>query len=755
MTLSANLGFPRMGKHRELKKALESFWAGKTSEAELRATAKDLRSQAWTLQKEKGVDLIPSNDFALYDQILDAASLLGIVPEKYKALPDSDLTRYFAMARGYQKDGHDLPALEMTKWFDTNYHYLVPDIEKNQTFSLHSRKPMDEFAEAKALGVKTRPVLIGPVSFLLLAKKDGKDLTTLIEKILPVYSDVLNQLKDADWVQIDEPCLVTDLSAEAKAAFKTVYAKIAALTSIPKIMLTTYFGALGDNLDLACSLPVQGLHIDLVRAPEQALTVANKLPKSSFLSLGVVDGRNIWRTDLDAALKTLTEVAEVRGKDKLIVAPSCSLLHSPADTQTETKLDPEFKSWLAFATEKLDEVASLAKALDAGHTKFPAFELSRAALASRKASSRVHNPAVKTRVKDLKDAMGKRKSAYGERRKAQSTLNLPLFPTTTIGSFPQTADVRSKRAAFKAGKIDKKVYDQFVAEQIQTAVKWQDDLGIDVLVHGEFERNDMVEYFGEQLDGFAFTENGWVQSYGSRCVKPPIIFGDVSRPKPMTVEWSRYAQSLTKTPMKGMLTGPVTILQWSFVRADQDRKTTCQQIAFAIRDEVSDLEAAGLRVIQIDEPAIREGLPLRKSEWKKYLDWAVECFRISASSVADSTQIHTHMCYSEFNDIIEAVGAMDADAVSIETSRSNMELLDAFAQYKYPNEVGPGVYDIHSPRVPTEDEMVTLLRAAAKVLDPKQLWVNPDCGLKTRGWDEVRPALASMVNAAKRVRAEL
>ncbi|RZA26839.1 MAG: 5-methyltetrahydropteroyltriglutamate--homocysteine S-methyltransferase, partial [Proteobacteria bacterium] len=535
MTLSANLGFPRMGKHRELKKALESFWAGKTSEADLRATAKDLRSQAWTLQKEKGVDLIPSNDFALYDQILDAASLLGIVPEKYKSLPDSDLTRYFAMARGYQKDGHDLPALEMTKWFDTNYHYLVPDIEKNQSFSLHSRKPMDEYAEAKALGVKTRPVLIGPVSFLLLAKKDGKDLTTLVEKILPVYSDVLSQLKDADWVQIDEPCLVTDLSAEAKAAFKTVYTKIAALTSIPKIMLTTYFGALGDNLDLTCSLPVQGLHIDLVRAPEQALSVAHKLPKSSFLSLGVVDGRNIWRTDLDAALKTLTEVAEVRGKDKLIVAPSCSLLHSPADTQTETKLDPEFKSWLAFATEKLDEVASLAKALDAGHTKFPAFELSRAALASRKASSRVHNPAVKTRVKDLKDAMGKRKSAYGERRKAQSTLNLPLFPTTTIGSFPQTADVRSKRAAFKAGKIDKKVYDQFVAEQIQTAVKWQDDLGIDVLVHGEFERNDMVEYFGEQLDGFAFTENGWVQSYGSRCVKPPIIFGDVSRPKPMTV----------------------------------------------------------------------------------------------------------------------------------------------------------------------------------------------------------------------------
>lgn len=756
MTITANLGFPRMGRHRELKKSLESFWTGKASENELLNTAEALRAENWKLQSSRGIQHIPSNDFALYDQVLDAATLLGIVPERYKALPEGSLSRYFAMARGHQAQGVDVPALEMTKWFDTNYHYLVPEIAEGTNFSVSSRKPFDQFQEAQKLGVKTRPVLIGPVSFLLLAKKEGAELTALTEKILPAYEDILSQLSGAEWVQIDEPCLVTDLSPAAKKAFQTAYKRLGALPSIPKLMLTTYFGALGDNLDLTCSLPVHGLHVDLVRAPEQLEEVAKKWPKELYLSAGVVDGRNIWRTDLDSALTQLKSIAEIRGgTDKLIVAPSCSLLHSPVDKSTESKLDDEFKSWLAFATDKLDEIAALAQALDSGDAHTPAFILSREVIASRKKSKRVNNAEVKSRVKALTPALSQRKSAYSNRRIAQETLNLPLFPTTTIGSFPQTADVRSMRAGFKSGKVDKKSYDQFVAEQIQNAVKWQDELGIDVLVHGEFERNDMVEYFGEKLNGFAFTENGWVQSYGSRCVKPPIIYGDVSRPEPMTVEWSRYAQSLTKSPMKGMLTGPVTILQWSFVRVDQPRKTTCQEIAFAIRDEVIDLESAGLRVIQIDEPAIREGLPLRQREWKNYLDWAVECFRISASAVADSTQIHTHMCYSEFNDIIEAVGAMDADAVSIETSRSNMELLDAFAKYKYPNEVGPGVYDIHSPRVPTEDEMVHLLRAAAKVLNPKQLWVNPDCGLKTRAWAEVRPALASMVNAAKRVRAEV
>ncbi|MBC7659856.1 MAG: 5-methyltetrahydropteroyltriglutamate--homocysteine S-methyltransferase [Chitinophagaceae bacterium] len=755
MTIASNLGFPRMGQHRELKKSLEAFWAGKITEPELQKTASDLRARAWNEQQARGIHHIPSNDFALYDQILDAAALVGVVPKRYKSLPDTGLSRYFAMARGHQSQGIDVPALEMTKWFDTNYHYLVPEIAEGETFALSSRKPMEHFQEANALGIKTRPVLIGPVSFLLLAKKDGAQLLRLLDNLLPVYEDILSQLGGAEWVQIDEPCLVLDLSNEARTAYQRAYERLAKVAVSPRKLIATYFGALGDNLDLACSLPVAGLHIDLVRAPEQLEAVANTLPKDRYLSAGVVDGRNIWRNDLDASLKQLQKIAAIRGTDKLIVAPSCSLLHSPVDLATETKLDAELKSWLAFATNKLDEVAVLAKALDAGHTDFPAFAESRNVIQSRAKSTRVNNPSVASRVKSLTGAMSKRQSAYPSRREAQLTLNLPSFPTTTIGSFPQTADVRSMRANYRSGKTDAKTYNTFVASQIQEAVKWQEEVGIDVLVHGEFERNDMVEYFGEQLDGFAFTENGWVQSYGSRCVKPPIIYGDVSRPKAMTVEWSAYAQSLTKLPMKGMLTGPVTILQWSFVRADQPRATTCQQIAFAIRDEVSDLEKAGLRIIQIDEPAIREGLPLRRSEWKAYLKWAVECFRISASSVQDSTQIHTHMCYSEFNDIIEAVGDMDADAVSIETSRSKMELLGAFADYKYPNEVGPGVYDIHSPRVPTEDEMVDLLRAAAKVLNPNQLWVNPDCGLKTRSWAEVKPALVSMVKAAHRVRAEL
>ncbi|MBC7533495.1 MAG: 5-methyltetrahydropteroyltriglutamate--homocysteine S-methyltransferase [Oligoflexus sp.] len=755
MTIASNLGFPRMGQQRELKKSLEAFWAGKISESELQKTASDLRARAWLDQKARGIHHIPSNDFALYDQILDAAQLIGAVPERYQALPENGLTRHFAMARGHQGQGVDLPALEMTKWFDTNYHYLVPEINEGDQFKLSSRKPMDHFQEALALGVNTRPVVIGPVSLLLLAKKDGAQLLRLLDRLLPVYEDLFSQLGAAEWIQIDEPCLVLDLSLEARTAFQRTYDRLAKLSISPKKLIATYFGSLGDNLDLACSLPVAGLHVDLVRAPEQLANVAKKLPKDRFFSAGIVDGRNIWRNDLDSSLNQLQILGEIRGKDKLIIAPSCSLLHSPVDKGTETKLDAELKSWLAFATDKLDEVAVLAKAIDLGHTDFPAFEASRAAIRTRSASPLVHNPKVAQRVKSLTPAMSKRYSAYGQRREAQLTLNLPPLPTTTIGSFPQTADVRAMRASFRNGKTDQKTYNTFVAAQIQEAVKWQEELGIDVLVHGEFERNDMVEYFGEQLEGFAFTENGWVQSYGSRCVKPPIIYGDVSRPKPMTVEWSRYAQSLTKSPMKGMLTGPVTILQWSFVRSDQPRSTTCQQIAFAIRDEVTDLESAGLRIIQIDEPAIREGLPLRRSDWKAYLQWAVECFRISASSVQDSTQIHTHMCYSEFNDIIEAVGDMDADAVSIETSRSKMELLGAFADYKYPNEVGPGVYDIHSPRIPTEDEMVDLLRAAAKVLNAKQLWVNPDCGLKTRAWAEVRPALQSMVQAAKRVRAEL
>lgn len=754
MTITSNLGFPRIGKNRELKKALESFWGGKLAESDLLKTAATLRADHWQEQKRCGIQHIPSNDFALYDQVLDNAMLLGAVPERYKALPEQGLSRYFALARGQQGAGVDLPALEMTKWFDTNYHYLVPEIAETDSFRLSNRKPIDQLREARDLGIQTRPVLIGPVSFLLLAKKDGAQLLRLLDKILPVYEDLIGQL-EAEWIQIDEPCLVLDLSIEAQRAFRIAYDRLALRGSGSKTLLTTYFGTLGDNLELAVALPTAGLHVDLVRAPEQLLKVAKALPKDRYLSAGLIDGRNVWRSDLDHALGELQRIADIRGSDKLIVAPSCSLLHCPVDLGSEKALDAELKNWLAFALDKLDEVAALAGALDQGHTDFEAFAKSREAIRSRAQSDRVHNPAVAARLNQITAATSRRQSPYPKRQAAQKTLGLPAFPTTTIGSFPQTKELRAVRAAYKAKKTDARSYHEYLQNEVASAVRWQDELGIDVLVHGEFERNDMVEYFGEQLAGFAFTENGWVQSYGSRCVKPPIIYGDVSRPRAMTVEWSAYAQSLTKSLMKGMLTGPVTILQWSFVRTDQPRRLTCQQIALAIRDEVSDLEKAGLKVIQIDEPAIREGLPLRRSDWKAYLEWAVEAFRIAAAVVSDQTQIHTHMCYSEFNDIIEAVAAMDADAVSIETSRSKMELLDAFAKFKYPNEVGPGVYDIHSPRVPSEEEMVNLLRKAAEVLDPKQLWVNPDCGLKTRGWAEVRPALESMVKAARRVRAEL
>lgn len=625
------------------------------------------------------------------------------------------------------------------------------------TFARGSDKPLAELKEAKALGVATRPVLIGPVSFLLLGKMHGASPVTLLDRLLPVYEELLVALRraGAEWVQLDEPCLVTDLDASAKAAFRAAYDRLAKIGGAPSSLVTTYFGALGDNLELATSLPVAGLHVDLVRGREQLDAVVKALPKDRVLSAGVIDGRNVWRADLDDAFGLVAKIAGARGADRLFVAPSCSLLHAPVDLGTETELDPELASWLAFATDKLEEVSALAKAVDAGKAEGPAFEKSRAAKASRAASKRVHNASVAARLEAVTPEMGRRRSPYPARREKQKSLGLPLLPTTTIGSFPQTSEVRAARAEHKAKKRDDASYEKFLREETERAVRRQERLGLDVLVHGEFERNDMVEYFGEKLEGFAFTKNGWVQSYGSRCVKPPIVYGDVSRPAPMTVEWSKYAQSLTKRPMKGMLTGPVTILQWSFVRVDQPRSKTCRQIALAIRDEVADLEKAGLRAIQIDEPAIREGLPLRRAEWKAYLDWAVDAFRVASSPVKDETQIHTHMCYSEFNDIIDAIGAMDADVVSIETSRSRMELLDAFAKYKYPNEVGPGVYDIHSPRVPTVDEIVELLTRAAKVVPAERLWVNPDCGLKTRGWPEVEAALTNLVEGACRVRAEL
>lgn len=760
MTTVTNLGFPRIGAKRELKRALERHWSGEDDIATLQASAAALRARHWKLQIEAGVDVPPSNDFSLYDQVLDTAFLFDALPARYRALAEHEpLAAYFAMARGLQRDGIDLHALEMTKWFDTNYHYLVPELQAGQAFALRGDKPLAEFREAKALGIHTRPVLLGPVSFLLLSKTtDGSAALELLDALLPSYVDLLAQLRaaGADWVQMDEPLLVQDLDAGARAAFERAYAVLGGNAAArPKLLLATYFGALDDNLSLAAALPVDGLHVDLVRAPEQLDAVLQALPAGRVLSAGLVNGRNIWRTQLDNALILARYAQTDRGADLLWLAPSCSLLHTPVDLTLERKLDDELRSWLAFSRQKLEELRVLADALDGTPSADAGLSANREALEARRRSPRVHDPAVAARLASLSAADARRHGSYPQRRLAQhAALQLPLLPTTTIGSFPQTLDVREARARHKSGKLSLGDYEAFLEQQTAHCVRVQEELGLDVLVHGEFERNDMVEYFGEQLEGFAFTGNGWVQSYGSRCVKPPVIFGDVSRPRPMTVRWSQYAQSLTRKPMKGMLTGPVTVLQWSFVRDDQERDATCRQIALALRDEVNDLEAAGIGVIQVDEPAIREGLPLRRAQWRSYLDWAVESFRISTSGVRDATQIHTHMCYSEFNDIIHSVAAMDADVISIETSRSRMELLDAFVRFNYPNEIGPGVYDIHSPRVPDKAEMVDLLRKALAVLKPEQLWVNPDCGLKTRGWPETRAALQALVAAAAELRAE-
>jgi 5-methyltetrahydropteroyltriglutamate--homocysteine methyltransferase len=749
MTRSANLGFPRIGLHRELKKALEAYWKGETDAAALHTTGKDLRARHWQLQRDAGLDIIPSNDFAYYDHVLDTSAMLGAIPPRFAGIADPDQL-YFAMARGTAA----APAMEMTKWFDTNYHYIVPELHEGQRFHLADSKALEHYREAKALGIETRPVLVGPVTWLSLAKaKDaGLDPLSLLDSVLPVYAELLAALKAAGaaWVQIDEPILVLDLSEAQKVALQKTYALLSAAG--PRIMLATYFGALRDNNDLAAQLPVAGLHVDLVRAPEQLPAVLKALHADKVLSVGVIDGRNIWRADLDKALALITTAWDSVGPDRLEIAASCSLLHTPVDLDGETALDDELRSWLAFAKQKLAEISALTLAMQKGRgAAKAAFEASAAAAASHKASTRIHKPQVKTRAAAIVDL--DRNSVFPERRALQrQRYQLPAFPTTTIGSFPQTAEVREQRAAFKKGQIDAAAYDAFLEAETEKAVRIQERIGLDVLVHGEFERNDMVEYFGEQLDGFAFTKNGWVQSYGSRCVKPPVIYGDVSRPAPMTVRWSAYAASLTERPMKGMLTGPVTILQWSFVRVDQPRSDTCRQIALAIRDEVIDLEKAGIGIIQIDEPALREGLPLRQQDWAAYLRWAVDCFRASASGVTDATQIHTHMCYAEFNDIMPAIAEMDADVISIETSRSDMELLEAFRDFRYPNEIGPGVWDIHSPRVPDEADMVALLRKAAEGIPADQLWVNPDCGLKTRGWPEVEAALTNLVASAHALR---
>lgn len=769
----ATLGTPRIGPRRELKAALESFWSGKSDERTLLETAAGLRAANWARQKARGVTIVPSNDFSLYDHVLDTSVMVGAIPDIYGWTGgEVSLATYFAMARGSQIDAseqecnhghhthrHGMPAQEMTKWFDTNYHYMVPEFSAGQTFALSSQKPVDEYREARALGYHTRPVLLGPVTYLKLGKsKDPSfDALSLLDTLLPVYVEVLHRLagEGADWVQLDEPCLVLDLDEATRDALRRAYAVLAHAVPDLKIMLASYFGALGDNLTTALSLPVAGLHVDLIRAPEQLDEVLQQAPQDLVLSLGVVDGRNIWRSNLPALLDRLVGFVDKRGTETFQVAPSCSLVHAPIDLDQEQDLAPDLKSWLAFSVQKMDELAVLGRAL-AGHRDAvtEALAASAAAAAARKASPKVHDRAVTDRVAAVTPQMATRISPFATRAKAQrARFNLPAFPTTTIGSFPQTSEVRKARAAHARGAIDDAAYQAFLREETTRTIRWQEKIGLDVLVHGEFERNDMVQYFGEQLSGFAFTRYGWVQSYGSRCVRPPILFGDVSRPRPMTVDWWRFAQSLTEKPVKGMLTGPVTILNWSFVRDDIPRSASCRQIALAIRDEVADLEQAGTKMIQIDEAALREGLPLRRTEWAGYLAWSVHCFRICASGVRDETQVHTHMCYSEFNDIIDAIGAMDADVISIETSRSRMELLDAFRTYRYPNEIGPGVYDIHSPRVPEVGEMTELLTLARQRLADDQLWINPDCGLKTRKWEEVEPALVNMVAAAREIRA--
>jgi 5-methyltetrahydropteroyltriglutamate--homocysteine methyltransferase len=756
-----------------LKGALESYWSGKSTEADLLKTAAELRAANWARQKALGVTVIPSNDFTFYDHVLDTSIMVGAIPAIYGWTGgEVPLATTFAMARGSQGSGEPActnaqhanaaaqgaPAQEMTKWFDTNYHYMVPEFVADQRFRLSSLKALNEYREAKALGYQTRPVLLGPVTFLKLGKCKDAALNplSLLPKLVPVYLDMLRRLADegAEWVQLDEPALVLDLDDGARVAFRDAYAQIAQALPHLKIMLTTYFGDLGNNLNAALSLPVAGLHFDLVRAPKQINEIVTRAPEDLVLSLGVIDGRNVWRADLPDILDRIEPIVAQRGADRVQIAPSCSLLHVPIDLEFETDLDPDLKSWLSFAVQKMGELSALGCALKGGRASVQAvLEASAKAVGARRTSAKVHNPAVAGRTAAITREMMKRTSGFATRAALQhKRLGLPAFPTTTIGSFPQTADVRKARAAYAKGAMSQSDYNGFLREETARTVRWQETIGLDVLVHGEFERNDMVQYFGEQLSGFAFTKEGWVQSYGSRCVRPPILFGDVSRPQPMTVGWWTYAQSLTNKPMKGMLTGPVTILNWSFVRDDVPRSTACRQIALAIRDEVYDLERAGAKMIQIDEAALREGLPLRRSEWSAYLDWAVESFRLASSGVRDETQIHTHMCYSEFNDIIDAIAAMDADVISIETSRSKMELLEAFKTYKYPNEIGPGVYDIHSPRVPSVEEMTGLLKLARQRLSDAQLWVNPDCGLKTRGWKEVEGALVNMVDAARQIR---
>lgn len=756
MALATNLGYPRIGRNRELKKATEAYWAGKASADDLATVCRELRAQAWKLQQDAGIDVIPSNDFSLYDQVLDTIALTGAVPERYEWSGDEvDLDTYFAMARGSAKD--DLPAMEMTKWFNTNYHYIVPELHSDIEFSLSSRKPLEEFEEAKRLGIVTKPTILGPVSFLLLgkARHDHVRPLQLLDRLLPVYTELVSRLAGlgAQWIQLDEPAFVMDRTDEDRKALNNAYEALSKVREDSKLIVQTYFDAVGESYYALTSLPVQAIGLDLVHDGGRNLDSIREqgFPEEKALVAGVVDGRNVWINDIAGSMELVGRLGVPA--DRLMISGSSSLMFVPIDVSMEDQLDPRLKSWLSFADQKLAEIATIKSGVNGSDDITPLLDERSSRLEERRQSELIHDSEVKGRVGDVGEDDLKRASSFQERRTLQrQRLKLPLLPTTTIGSFPQTAVVRRERRRAERGEISAEEYDEFLEAQTRQVIEFQEEVGLDVLVHGEFERSDMVEYFGERMQGFAFTRHGWVQSYGSRYVRPPIIFGDVRRPDPMTVRWFRYAQSLTERPVKGMLTGPVTILNWSFVRDDQPRSETCTQLALALRDEVVDLEAAGARAIQIDEPALREGLPLRRSDWEAYLEWAIRCFRLASSGIGDGTQIHTHMCYSDFNSIIDSIQAMDADVVSIENSRSELELLDVFKKVSYANEIGPGVYDIHSPRVPSTEEMEANLEAASTVLSIDQLWVNPDCGLKTRRWEEVEPSLRNMMEAAQRVR---
>lgn len=762
MVYAANLGYPRIGFKRELKSALEKYWSGQMTEEQLIGVGASLKEGSWLFQSKNDLDFIPSNDFSFYDHVLDTIAMVGAVPKRFGWTGGAlDLKTYFLMARGIApvagQNGArtEAQAMEMTKWFNTNYHFIVPELDEIDEFVLSSSKCIDEFRQAKKLGLITRPVLLGPITFLCLAKGMlRQERSKRLDSLLEIYCQILATLKGegATWVQIDEPCLATDLDDSLLLDFDRAYRKLSGEGL--SIMLTSYFGPMARNLESALKLPVQGIHLDLVNGFEDLAPTLSSIPSNMFLSAGVVDGHNVWRTNLSATFDLLENIGERIGPERLIVAPSCSLLHVPLDAEAENKMDPEVRQWIAFAQQKVQEISTLADALSLGRKSVASVIDENSQVIERAKSSRLRNAeSVQQRVNSITEDTYRRKKIFNERRKLhQQRFNLPLFPTTTIGSFPQTTEIRTARQKLRSGKLTAAEYRAAMETEIKKSVELQEKIGLDVLVHGEPERTDMVEYFAELLDGVAVTQHGWVQSYGSRCVRPPIIFGSVSRPSPMTVDWTDFAQKQTSKPMKGMLTGPVTILQWSFVRNDQERSRTCLEIALAIRDEVADLENAGIGIIQIDEPAIREGLPLRRDEWPAYLQWSVDCFRASSAGARSDTQIHTHMCYSEFGDMVESIARMDADVISIEASRSKMELLNDLKHIEYPNEIGPGIYDIHSPRIPTRDEMVDLLLKALLVIEEDKLWVNPDCGLKTRGWEQVIPALTAMVEAAIEVR---